>query len=165
VRDVALVPQGHVLEGCLGVAADHASQTGDTLGDHRVPLVGHRGRALLPFRERLLDLADLGSREVADLRGDLVEGGRRDGESGHVLRVAVALDHLGRRLDAAQTQTRADELLHPRVHGRVGAHRAADRAHRDDLAGATEPVAVAIELEGPDRELVPEAGRLGQDAV
>ena len=65
----------------------------------------------------------------------------------------------------AQAQSRADELLHPRVHGCIGADGAVDRAHGDDLAGATEPVAVAIQLEGPDGELVPEARGLGDDAV
>ena len=42
-----------------------------------VPLVRHRRGALLPLGERLLDLADLGAGEVADLGRDRVER-RRD---------------------------------------------------------------------------------------
>ena len=56
VRDVALVPQGDVLHRGRGVAAQHAGQPADALGEDRVALVGHGARTLLPLPERLLDL-------------------------------------------------------------------------------------------------------------
>ena len=73
VRDVALVPQRHVLEAGLGVAPQQASDAGDPLGDDRVALVGHRRRALLARAERLLDLAHLGALQVADLGGEALQ--------------------------------------------------------------------------------------------
>ncbi len=80
VRDVALVPQGHVLERRDRMAADHAGEAAHALAHDRVPLVRHRARALLPFGERLLHLTDLGAREMADLGRDRVERRRRDRE-------------------------------------------------------------------------------------
>ena len=47
--------------------AHDAREAADPLGDDRVALVRHRRRALLALAERLLDLAHLGAREVADL--------------------------------------------------------------------------------------------------
>ena len=48
--------------------------------------------------ERLLDLPDLGAREVADLGRDLVQGRPGDRQRRHVLGVAVALDRPGSTL-------------------------------------------------------------------
>ena len=67
VRDVALVPQRHVLQRRHGVAAQQARQAGQVLAQDRVLLVRHRRGALLPLAERLLRFADLGALPVADL--------------------------------------------------------------------------------------------------
>ena len=95
VGDVALVPEGYVFEGGLGVGADDAGEAGDLLGGDGVALVGHGGGALLLLGEELLGLADLGALEVADFGGDFVERGAEDGEGGDVGGVAVALHDLG----------------------------------------------------------------------
>ena len=58
-------------------AAHDAREAADPLGDDRVALVRHRRRALLALAERLLDLAHLGAREVADLERELLERRRR----------------------------------------------------------------------------------------
>ena len=81
------------------------------------------------------------------------------------LRVAVALDHLGRGLGGPQPEPGAHELLHARIDGGVGADHAADRADADGLARAAQALAVAVQLERPHRELVAERRRLGVDAV
>jgi hypothetical protein len=67
LRDVALVPERHVLESDHRGRAHHAGEPADALGDLRVPFVGHRRRPLHPFAERLFDLTNLGSCEVPDL--------------------------------------------------------------------------------------------------
>ena len=77
VADVALVPERLVLERREGVAAQQPGQTGDPLGQDRVALVGHRAGALLAAPERLLELADLGVLEVADLGRDALQRSRR----------------------------------------------------------------------------------------
>ena len=73
MRDVALVPQRHVLEPDDRRGTDDPCEAGDALGDLRVALVRHRRRALHPGRERLLDLAHLGAREVPDLGREAIE--------------------------------------------------------------------------------------------
>ena len=97
VADVALVPQRLVLERRAGVAAEHASETRHALGQDRVALVGHRGRALLARLERLLDLADLGVLEVADLGREPLQAAAEDRDRGQQRGVAIALDDLGAR--------------------------------------------------------------------
>ena len=72
VGDVALVPEGDVFEGGLGVGSDDAGEAGDLLGGDGVALVRHGGGALLLFGEELFGFADLRTLEVADLGGDLV---------------------------------------------------------------------------------------------
>src|SRR6476646_1787033 len=56
VRDVALVPERHVLQPDERVRAYDPGEPADSLGDDRVPLVRHRGRTLLTLAERLGDL-------------------------------------------------------------------------------------------------------------
>src|SRR6185503_6914075 len=105
VRDVALVPEGDVFDRRQGVAAQQAGEPGDLFRSDRVALVRHRRRALLAFAERLLDLADLGFLQTADLDRELLERGAGDGERGEQLRVAIALDDLGRDLGRLQAET------------------------------------------------------------
>src|SRR5919205_2008142 len=112
VRDVALVPQGDVLDAGLRVAAQDAGQAADPLADDRVALVGHRARALLlPGPERLLGLADLGALEVADLRGQALEAGpgQRDGLQQRGM--AVAGDDLGGHRLAREAEAGEDAGL------------------------------------------------------
>ena len=94
VRDVALVPEGDVLEAGLGIAAHHAREAADLLAGHGVALVRHGGGALLLFAEELFRFADFGALQVANLGGDLVQRRGNDGERAEVVRVAVALNDL-----------------------------------------------------------------------
>ena len=140
VRDVALVPQRHVLERRDRVAADHARQPADALAHDRVPLVRHRARALLPVGERLLHLADLGARQVADLgrrarpasrrRRPAPQRTPRAGRAGSPGCDASA----GCRPSRSQTScSTCGSTL------RVGAHHAADRADAHGLARTAQP--------------------------
>src|SRR4051794_27207303 len=95
VRDVALVPEGDVLETDRRGAADDTGEPADPLGDDRVPLVRHRRGALLAGAERLLHLAHLGAGEVADLEGEPVERGCDEREDGEELGVPVTGHDLG----------------------------------------------------------------------
>ena len=59
------------------LAAQQPGQPDDLLAADRVALVRHRRRPLLPLGERLLDLADLGLLQAADLERELLERRRR----------------------------------------------------------------------------------------
>src|SRR2546428_12962412 len=75
VTDVALVPQGDILQRRERVGPDEAREPADTLGQLRVAFVRHGARALLALPEGLLRLEDLRALEPAHLEGDLLERG------------------------------------------------------------------------------------------
>ena len=100
VGDVALVPQGHVLQARPQVAPEHPGQAGQALAGDGVALVGHGRAALLPGPEGFGRLAHLGALEVADLGGHHLDGGAHRGAGPQVLGVAVAGHDLGGRAPA-----------------------------------------------------------------
>ena len=100
VRDVALVPERHVLERRHGVAAHQPREPGQVLRQHRVPLMRHGRGALLPLAEIFLGLEHLGPLQMPDLGRQPLDRARHDGERREIDGVAVARDDLGRhRLD------------------------------------------------------------------
>ena len=100
MRDVALVPERHVLHRRRHIGAHHAGEPGDVLRQHRVALVRHGRGALLALGEELLGLQHLGALQVADLGGEPLDRGGDDAERREIHGVAVARDDLGRdRLD------------------------------------------------------------------
>ena len=155
VRDVALVPQRHVLQPGLGVAAQHPRQAADALGGDRVALVRHRARALLARLERLLDLAHLGALEVADLLREALEPGAGERDRAQQLGVAVARDDLGGDRLGRQPQPLQHALLVLRAERGVGADRAGDRAGRRLGEGALEALGVAVGLIAKPASLSP----------
>ena len=129
--DVALVPEGDVLEGGQGVAAQHSGHAADALGEHRVVLVGHGRGPLLPLREGLLQLGDLGLLKQPDGGGEPLEAGTQDGHRGDEGGVAVAGQHLGGGGGDAEPEALADVLLDLGRDRGVGADRPAHLADRD----------------------------------
>ena len=67
-------------KAAVGVGAQQPAQPDDLLAADRVALVRHRRRALLALGERLLDLADFGLLQAADLEGERLERRAGDGE-------------------------------------------------------------------------------------
>ena len=117
VRDVALVPQRHVLEPGLRVAAQHAREAADALGRDRVALVRHRARALLARPERLLDLAHLGALEVADLLREALQPGAGERDRAAAARRGGRAARPGWR--PARPPARAARARAPRSPGRA----------------------------------------------
>jgi hypothetical protein len=76
VRDVALVPERDVLERGHRVGADHARQPTICSQPIGIALVRHRDDPSARA-ERLLDFADLGLLQTADLERELLERARR----------------------------------------------------------------------------------------
>jgi hypothetical protein len=165
VRDVALVPERHILEPRDRVATQDAGETHDLLRLDRVALVGHRRGALLAAAERLLDLADLGALQVADLQREALEPGARKGDRAQQLGVAVAGDDLRRDVLALESEPGQHAPLEVGVGRRIGADRSGEGADRHLLEGRAQAAAVAIGLEREARQLDPERRRLGVHAV
>jgi hypothetical protein len=83
MRDVALVPERHVLQaGTHGRHAHQAGKAGQVFGQHRVALVRHRRRALLALGEELLGFQHLGALQVADFGGKTLDRGGDDAQRG-----------------------------------------------------------------------------------
>src|SRR3954470_21358396 len=152
MRDVALVPQRDVLERRLAVGADQTGEPDDLLAPDWIALVRHGGRALLPFGERLFDLADLGLLQAADLERELLERRRGNGEGRHQLGVPIALDHLVRDGRRVQAEPLADLSFNARRKVRVSADRAGNLADVDRDARALDPLDAALQLGVPERE-------------
>ena len=81
----------------------------ETIG---IPLVRHRGRALLAAAEGLLNLADLGAREVADLGGEALDRRGANGQRREELGMPVARDHLCGDRFGHESETGARDPLH-----------------------------------------------------
>ena len=165
MRDVALVPERHVLEPDEGGAAHDAGEAADALGDDRVALVRHRGRALLALAERLHHLGDLGPREVAYLERELLERGGGDRKRGQEFCVAVSLEDLRRGGSRVEPQPFAGDSLDLRVGRGVGPDGAGNRPDGSLRERPLQAVGVAVGLEGIGGQLDPEGGRFGMDAV
>ena len=165
VRDVALVPQRHVLQARLQVAAQHARQAADGLGADRVALVRHRAGALLPGLEPLLHLAHLGALQVPQLDRDRAPSwrpptrtrrGTRRGGRGRSTCVAGT----GVRPSAAATcASIAGSMLLYVPTAPLSLH-TATVSRRGMQARA-----IAVHLQRPQRHLRAERGGLGVDAV
>ena len=165
MADVALVPERLVLERGVGVAAQQPGQPGDPLREDRVALVGHRRRALLAGPERLLDLADLGVLEVADLGREALQRAADDGDRRQERRVTVALDDLGADRVGVEAEGGEHLRLDLRAEMAVRPDRPGDLAGPDLVDGGRQAHPAALDLERPAGELEPERRRLGMDRV
>src|SRR5215813_7105654 len=111
MRDIALVPEGDVLESGLAVASKQTCETDDLLAADWIPLVRHRRRALLAFREGLFDFADFRLLQAANLEGKLFERCSCDRQCRQEFGMPIALDHLGGNRRRLQPQSTADIRL------------------------------------------------------
>ena len=73
MRDVALVPQRHVLQRRDNVTAHDARESRDVLRQNRISLVRHGGRTLLPFRKEFLCFEHFRTLQVTDFRRQPLE--------------------------------------------------------------------------------------------
>ena len=155
MADVPLVPERLVLERRQRVAAQQAGQAGDSLGEDRVALVGHRRLALLAGPERLHDLGDLGVLEVADLGREALERAADDRQRGQERGVAVARDDLRADRVDGQPELIEDLRLDVGVELAVGPDRPGDLARRHVLGGRGQPLAPASSSKAQPASLSP----------
>ena len=128
-------------------------------------LCGIADEPFWPAAERLLDLADLGAREVPDLGREAVDRGGDDRERREQLGVAVALEDLGRARRRLEAEPLAGDALDLGIRGGIGSDGARQLADAQSLDRAAEALAVAVDAERPARQLEPEGRRLGVDPV
>ena len=100
--------------------------------------MGHGRRTLLPLGEGLLDLADLGPLEMADLDGDLLDGRREQGQGGEDLGVAVPLQDLVRDVGGPELELFQGHDLDPGVDGVRRLLRGPEQAVQVYLVGVDE---------------------------
>ena len=96
VRNVALVPERHVLQRRRDIGAHRARKPGEVLRQHRVALVRHGGGALLTFGKELLGLQHLGALQVADFGGEPLHRRGHHPQRGEIHGVPIARDDLRR---------------------------------------------------------------------
>ena len=150
----------------IALRADEPRQAGDLLAADRIALVRHRRRALLPAAERLLDLADLGLLQPADLERELLERRGQDRQRRQQLGVPIALNDLRRHRRGRRG--RAARHTAASIDGSRCANMptAPEILPTDTASRArTQPLAAARDLRVPERELHAERHRLGVHAV
>ncbi|MNW62676.1 hypothetical protein D3C74_408210 [compost metagenome] len=73
MRDIAFMPERHVLVSCNHVAADHARQSGNVLAADRIAFMRHRGGTFLTLGKSFFHLTDFALLQGADFGGKFVE--------------------------------------------------------------------------------------------
>ncbi len=147
------------------MSRSQAGEAGHVLGQDRVPLVRHRGGALLAGGEGLQDLPHLGALEVADLDRDALAAPGEERELGEEARVAVARHDLGRDRLRTKAEPPQDGGLDRGLDVGEGADGARELAVGDRGPRHAEPAPAARQLGVPARALEAEGDDLGVDAV
>ena len=114
-------------------------------------LCGIADEPFCPFAERLLHLAHLRAREVADLGREPVERGGDERERGEELRVPVARDDLGRDGLRLEAEPLADEPLELGIGRGVRADRAGELADAHPFERTPQPARVRGRARRPSR--------------
>src|SRR5260370_389639 len=125
-RYVAIMPQGYVFEGSEHIRAHQARKAANLFAGNRIALVRHGRAAALLAAERLFGFADFGALEVANFERNFFERGGDERQCAEKLRVAVALNHLGRDGSNDKPQALANALFHFRAKMRGVADGAGD---------------------------------------
>ena len=147
------------------IGTDHACEADQVLRQHRVALVRHGGRALLPLREILLRLQNFGALQMADFGRQPFDRGGNDAERGEIHGVAITRDDLGRNRLDPQSHLLRHISLDARIDLRERADGARDRAGCHLAARRRQARLGACELRISIGELQPKRRRLGMNAV
>ncbi|MCG3778537.1 MAG: hypothetical protein JW388_1258 [Nitrospira sp.] len=94
MRDVALVPEGDVLQRSDSIAANNSRKAGEPLPRDGVAFMRHGAGAFLAFGERFLGFENFGALQVTELNRPAFDARGDESERVHELSVVVALDHL-----------------------------------------------------------------------
>ena len=127
--------------------------------------MGHGGRALLTFREKLFGFKDFGALHVADFGGDVLDRAGNNPKGGKEGGVAVARDDLGADRFRLKPQFVADMRLNRGVNVGEGADSARDCTGRDFCARGLKAAAIAVHFRIKARECQAHGDGFGVDAM
>ena len=122
------MPKRHVLHRWDHGRAHHAGKTRQVLGQHRVLLVRHGRRALLPHRKELRPFQHFGALHVTDFDGDILDAASDHTQCRKERRVTIARDDLCADRFRHKAQLVADMFFDRRVDIGKGADSARDCA-------------------------------------
>mmetsp|Transcript_2583 Transcript_2583/g.4401 ORF Transcript_2583/g.4401 Transcript_2583/m.4401 type:complete len:326 (-) Transcript_2583:326-1303(-) len=165
MRNIAFVPECHILHRRDHRHAHQTGQTCQVLGQHRVFLVGHRARPLLTHREKFGPFQHLGALHVANFHGHVLNGTGDHAEGGKEGRMAVAGNDLRADRFGDQPQLVANMVLDCRIDIGEGAHRAGNGACGNLGAGGAHPAQVAVHFGIEPGKGQAHGGRFGVNAV
>jgi hypothetical protein len=125
----------------------------------------HGRTAALPFGEWFLRLANFGTLQVPDFQRDFFECRRDERKRTEILRMTVALNHLGSDWSGCETKPLTNSLFHFRPQVRSIADRARNLSQRHLRGRVAEARNISLVLREPVRNLQSEGDRFCVDPV
>src|SRR5947208_12396057 len=165
VRQIALVPQRHRVEGRGNEAPHDTHERAHVLRGDRILLLRHRRTPDLALSlERLRHLPDFGPLEIPHLGAELLEGRGEVREDANELRMSIPADDLGRGLLESDPELRHHGSLNVEGLGTERGSRSDGPGHLaddDSGRGLSHPFSLPRDLGGEDRHLESERDRYG----
>ena len=165
MADIAFMPERHIFQGRHGITAHQACEAGQVFTQHRVALMRHGGRPLLPGMEKLLCFPHFAALQMAHLGREPFNPAGNHGERREESRVTVTRDYLCGNRFHRQTQLARDKGLHTRINAGKGANRAGNGTGGHFGTRRHQPGAVAGEFRVMPGQFQAEGGGLGMDAM
>src|SRR5437762_2068933 len=139
MADVPLVPERNIFQRYYCIPAEDTRQATQAFPCDRIPLVRHGRTPLLALTEELLDFEYFRSLEVTKLRCPALDTRPNQRQRRAKLRVAIALNDLGRDIRSLQPESFADSTLDRRIQMRVGPDRSAQFPDTNSLRCLRQP--------------------------
>ena len=94
MADIAFMPERHIFKRGNNIATHQPRQTGQIFAQHRVALMRHGGRTLLPGMEEFLGFAHLTTLQMAHFSGQAFNARRHHSQRREEGSVTVTRDDL-----------------------------------------------------------------------
>src|ERR1700677_2988641 len=165
MRNIALVPEGHIFQRGDGVASQDACKTSQPFPGDGVALVRHGAGAFLALGERFLGFKNFGALEMAEFHGPAFDARADEGKRHLKLRVNIALNDLSSDGGRAQTELGADEILDFGREMRAGADSTGDFSDSAGFPDAHEAFLGALKFFAHEGEFKSKGRRFSMNAV
>ena len=165
MSDISFMPQCHIFQSGLSVAAKNTGKTRDAFRGNGVLFMRHGGRAFLTFGERFFGFKNIGTLKVADFGRHFFKAAADHGQGREEFGVAVSLNDLGGNGFRFQSQTAADAFFHTGIDVGEGAHGAGDHADGNRFFGRFQTFDGAVHFHDIQSHFQTESNGFGMDAV